>query len=108
MMQPDGEALAQKQDASENNCPYHCIMSKKRYKEIEKSIRVIEDDHQKFELIMESIKNIMRFDPDSRSLTKERVDKVRVDRQRRAQEQGISIYKLLKYDEKRSRLSTTM
>ena len=89
-----------KDNMSTRKCPYHCIMSKKRYKEIEQAVRFIEPDDEKYETIMRSIKDIMRFDPESKSVTPDHVDKIRLDRQRRAREQGISIYKLLKYDEK--------
>lgn len=90
---PNDTHMAQKK-------PYQCVMSKKRYKDIEIAVCEIEPDEDKQMAMLTRIKDIMHFDPDSKSITPEYVEKLRVERHRRAQEQGISIYKLLKHDEK--------
>jgi len=76
--------------------PYHCIMSKRRYKEISDNIRDLVKDDEVYKQAMQCIRDVMNFDPNSSSMKPEHIEKLRLDRQRRAKEQGISIYQLLK------------
>jgi len=71
-------------------------MSKRRYKEISDNIRDLVKDDEVYKQAMQCIRDVMNFDPNSSSMKPEHIEKLRLDRQRRAKEQGISIYQLLK------------
>ena len=67
------------------------IMSKKRYNELETSLKTIYGA-EKLEVAMKAVRDIMKFDPEASTYTKERGKKSMECQRKSAEKKGQSLY----------------
>ena len=68
------------------------MMSKKRFQEICDVLTHAIDDHEKVQEVIESIKDIMGFDPEVKQYTPEQGKKTMEYRRKLRDEKGVSMY----------------
>lgn len=68
------------------------IMSKKRYHLIEETLRKTIDDPNKLANVLQSIQEIMNFDPNRNTYTPEVKERVLQWRKKKAEELGVTTY----------------
>ncbi len=88
----DTEAIKNTADVKDVSYNAHSMMSKKRFNEIATMINRMIDDATKAEMIIENIKEIMRFDPLKKQYTPELGKQRRARYHAKAKEDGTSIY----------------
>jgi len=88
----DTEAMKNTSDVKDTIYNAHSMMSKKRFNEIVSMINGMIDDATKAEMIIENIKEIMRFDPLKKQYTPELGKQRRTRYHAKAKEDGTSIY----------------